>query len=629
MGLTSAARALLPWRTTYLLDFAVYQPPEELRVDLNDIEKAWVQGQKGAKVFSGGGAGVDEHEAMALIEFQAKVFTKAGLGAKNTYLPKSIHPKYCEANPRTDLDSAYDECHMAVCGAVEALLDKTGLRPRDIDVLVTTCSIYCPTPSMAAMVINTFGMRNDVVSYHLGGMGCANGVVAVNLVADLLKAHPGCRALFVTNETTTPAFYRGKDRHRLVTNVLFRMGAAAMLMSNRASDAGRAKYKVHARTRVTTAAREDAYKCIWYGPDAQGLPGIYLGMNVVTEASRALTFAMTRISPYILTWSEIGRYLAWAVQTSMGKNKDKAKDQPAKDGPQQPAAPAAAAATKPTVPATTASPAAARSEGPKPSPAPPAALAPAGPEGVDRELFAGERPDGSAGQAAEPAGPSTAADAAGTAKLAAAPSASGTSGTAAAMPARKLTPVERIAQLSDEIRASERAGPQPSRRPLVPPPEAGSFVPKFSECIQHFLIHAGGAKVLDGIGSSLRLDEYALAPSRAVLRDFGNVSSSTTWYTLAYIEATRGVLQGDRVLQVGVGSGIKCGVNVWQALRDIHDVHPAWQHRVDAGETPAAAREQRPRPRRNAWSGPDMEHAWLLVLALVALLLALFMAGRL
>ena len=38
----------------------------------------------------------------------------------------------------TDLNAAADECRMAVCGAVEGLLDKTGLGPQDIDILITT-----------------------------------------------------------------------------------------------------------------------------------------------------------------------------------------------------------------------------------------------------------------------------------------------------------------------------------------------------------------------------------------------------------------------------------------------------------------------------------------------------------
>ncbi len=71
-------------------------------------------------------------------------------------------------------------------------------------------------------------------------------------------------------------------------------------------------------------------------------------------------------------------------------------------------------------------------------------------------------------------------------------------------------------------------------------------------------------QVLDGLGKGLQLTEHYLEPSRAVLHDYGNVSSSTTWYTLGYIETVRGVKTGDKVLQVGVGSGIKCAVAVWQ-----------------------------------------------------------------
>lgn len=40
---------------------------------------------------------------------------------------------------------------------------------------------------MSSMLINHFGFKRSVMSFSLGGMGCANGVVAVNLVMDLLK----------------------------------------------------------------------------------------------------------------------------------------------------------------------------------------------------------------------------------------------------------------------------------------------------------------------------------------------------------------------------------------------------------------------------------------------------------
>jgi predicted naringenin-chalcone synthase len=71
-----------------------------------------------------------------------------------------------------------------------------GIRPQEIDILVTNCSIYCPTPSLASMLVNHFKMRQDIQSYHLGGMGCGNGVMALSLIRDLLQvcgAHQGCR----------------------------------------------------------------------------------------------------------------------------------------------------------------------------------------------------------------------------------------------------------------------------------------------------------------------------------------------------------------------------------------------------------------------------------------------------
>ncbi len=39
----------------------------------------------------------------------------------------------------------------------------------------------------AAMIINHFKMRSDVDSYHLGGMGCSAGVIAIGLAQKLLR----------------------------------------------------------------------------------------------------------------------------------------------------------------------------------------------------------------------------------------------------------------------------------------------------------------------------------------------------------------------------------------------------------------------------------------------------------
>jgi hypothetical protein len=38
----------------------------------------------------------------------------------------------------------------------------TGIKPDEIDILVTTSSVFAPTPSVASMLINMFKMREDV-----------------------------------------------------------------------------------------------------------------------------------------------------------------------------------------------------------------------------------------------------------------------------------------------------------------------------------------------------------------------------------------------------------------------------------------------------------------------------------
>lgn len=41
-------------------------------------------------------------------------------------------------------------------------------------------------------------------------------------------------------------------------------------------------------------------------------------------------------------------------------------------------------------------------------------------------------------------------------------------------------------------------------------------------------------------------------------------SSCCNRYTLTFVESCQGVKRGDRILQIGAGSGLKCGVNIWK-----------------------------------------------------------------
>jgi predicted naringenin-chalcone synthase len=61
---------------------------------------------------------------------------------------------------------------------------------------------------------------------------------------------------------------------------------------------------------------------------------------------------------------------------------------------------------------------------------------------------------------------------------------------------------------------------------------------------------AGGYAVLKGIQKGMALPDEAVIPSFASLRDMGNTSSSTTWYTIAYLESQGMVKKGHQIMQV-------------------------------------------------------------------------------
>ena len=56
-----------------------------------------------------------------------------------------------------------------------------------VDILIVNCSLFNPTPSLSAMIVNHFKMKSNVVSYNLSGMGCSAGVISISLARELLQ----------------------------------------------------------------------------------------------------------------------------------------------------------------------------------------------------------------------------------------------------------------------------------------------------------------------------------------------------------------------------------------------------------------------------------------------------------
>lgn len=134
-----------------------------------------------------------------------------------------------------------------------------------------------------------------------------------------------------------------------------------------------------------------------------------------------------------------------------------------------------------------------------------------------------------------------------------------------------------ILPLSDQLLVAKNLIIRRLRRGKV-----GPYIPNFNRCAEHFLPHVGGKPVLDALQKKLGFGGDDMEASRMTMHRFGNTSSSSIWYALAYAEAKGRVKKGDRVWQMAFGSGFKCSSLILRALRDVEvDETNPWRSDID------------------------------------------------
>ncbi|XP_051128318.1 3-ketoacyl-CoA synthase 2-like [Andrographis paniculata] len=402
-------------RRVYLVDFACYRPAAAAMCS----KEVFMERSRAAETFTAEN-----------LEFQKRILERSGLGQK-TYFPEAL--LRVPANPC--MAEARKEAEMVMFGAIDDLLEKTGVRAKDIGILVVNCSLFCPTPSLSAMVVNHYKLRGNILSYNLGGMGCSAGLISIDLAKQLLQVQPNSYALVVSMENITLNWYFGNNRSMLVSNCIFRMGGAAILLSNKPSDKKRSKYQLIHTVRTHKGADNKSYGCVFQEEDDAKQVGVALSKDLMAVAGEALKTNITTLGPLVLPMSEQLLFLFTLVA---------------------------------------------------------------------RKVFN-----------------------------------------------MKIKP----------------------------------YIPDFKLAFEHFCIHAGGRAVLDELEKNLDLSQWHMEPSRMTLYRFGNTSSSSLWYELAYAEAKGRIRKGDRTWQIAFGSGFKCNSAVWRALRRIdptaEKVKNPWMDEID------------------------------------------------
>jgi len=167
---------------------------------------------------------------IADLDRMVAVFGHAGIARRYSTVPVEW---YEQKHGWTDRNTLYIDNALALIEqASRRALDQAGLQAKDIDAVVTVSTTGIATPSLDAMLIGRIGLRNDVRRLPIFGLGCAGGVIGLSRAADLARAAPGSRILFVVVELCMLCFRHGDfTKSNLVATALFGDGAVAGILS--------------------------------------------------------------------------------------------------------------------------------------------------------------------------------------------------------------------------------------------------------------------------------------------------------------------------------------------------------------------------------------------------------------
>ena len=188
--------------------------------DIIPFVKLWMQNQeerfqrKVIKLFEG--AAVDKRYSIMDPE---EVFTATSFEEKNNIYKREV----------TQLAEK----------ALQKSLEKANLKATDIDYIITVSCTGIMIPSVDAYLINSLGMKQDIVRLPVTEMGCAAGVSGIIYAKNFLKANPNKRAAVVAVEAPTATFQlEDFSMTNIVSAAIFGDGASAVILSSYQEDKG-------------------------------------------------------------------------------------------------------------------------------------------------------------------------------------------------------------------------------------------------------------------------------------------------------------------------------------------------------------------------------------------------------
>jgi alkylresorcinol/alkylpyrone synthase len=203
----------------------------------------------------------------ALFDRLAGVFDNAGIARRHIVAPQDW---YMHGHGWHERNTVYlKAAERLFIDATASAIEKAGLKPEEIDGVVTVSTTGIATPSLDARAFAKVGFRPDVRRVPVFGLGCAGGVNGLALTSRLALADPGSVWLFVTVETCSISIrLDSDDPAAVVATALFGDGAAAAVVTS----------GLHSLARITGSAEKlwpDTLRIMGWDVDDPGLSVVF------------------------------------------------------------------------------------------------------------------------------------------------------------------------------------------------------------------------------------------------------------------------------------------------------------------------------------------------------------------
>jgi alkylresorcinol/alkylpyrone synthase len=115
--------------------------------------------------------------------------------------------------------------------AIRAALDAAGLRPDDVDHIMSVSVTGIGVPSLDARLVSRLGLRTDVKRIPVFGLGCVAGVAGISRLHDVLRGDPdGVAVLLSVELCSLTVQHNDVSTANLIASGLFGDGAADVVL---------------------------------------------------------------------------------------------------------------------------------------------------------------------------------------------------------------------------------------------------------------------------------------------------------------------------------------------------------------------------------------------------------------